>query len=86
MPPKDRLRLNYLGRTAQARPETGHPYQQRPSPPHSRRRGGARLKTDAELMTEKQVLGLKPAPRLEQIGDEHSGRWYDCSQIFHRRG
>jgi hypothetical protein len=24
---------------------------------------------DAELMTEKQVLRLKPAPRLEQIGD-----------------
>ena len=26
---------------------------------------------DAELMTEKQVLGLKQAPRLEQVGDEH---------------
>jgi hypothetical protein len=27
---------------------------------------------DAELMTEKQVLGFKPAPRLEQGDDEHS--------------
>jgi hypothetical protein len=32
---------------------------------------------DAELMTEKQVLGFKPAPRLEQIGDEHSERVQD---------
>jgi hypothetical protein len=29
-------------------------------------------------MTEKQVLGLKPAPRLEQVGDEHSERVQDC--------
>ena len=34
---------------------------------------------DAELMTEKQVLGLKPAPRLEQVGDEHSERVQDCN-------
>ena len=26
-----------------------------------------------------QVLGLKPAPRLEQIGDEHSEREQDCN-------
>ena len=32
---------------------------------------------DAELMTEKQVLRLKPAPRLEQIGDKHSDRVQD---------
>ena len=32
---------------------------------------------DAELMTEKQVLGLKPAPRLEQVDDEHSERVQD---------
>ena len=28
-------------------------------------------------MTEKQVLGLKPAPRLEQVSDEHSERVQD---------
>jgi hypothetical protein len=33
---------------------------------------------DAELMTEKQVLGFKLAPRLEQVGDEHSERAKDC--------
>ncbi len=30
MPPKDRLRLNDLGRADQARPEPSHPHQQRP--------------------------------------------------------
>jgi hypothetical protein len=27
---------------------------------------------NAELMTEKKVLGFKLPPRLEQVGDEHS--------------
>ena len=65
MPPQDSLRLNHLGHAAQVRPEPGHPYEQRAitatqsktrrCPPHS----------DRELMAEKQILGLKPAPRLE---------------------
>jgi hypothetical protein len=25
-------------------------------------------------MAQKQILGLKPAPRLEHVGDEHSKR------------
>ena len=29
------------------------------------------------LMPEKKVLGLKPAPRLEQVGNEHSERVQD---------
>jgi hypothetical protein len=29
------------------------------------------------LMAEKQVLGLKPAARLEQVGDKHSERVQD---------
>ena len=33
--------------------------------------------TDVELMTEKQILSFKPAPRLEQVGDEHSERVQD---------
>jgi hypothetical protein len=28
-------------------------------------------------MTEKQILGCKPAPRLERVGDEHSERVQD---------
>jgi hypothetical protein len=30
-------------------------------------------------MAEKQILSLKPAPRLEQVGDEHSERVQDCN-------
>jgi hypothetical protein len=30
-----------------------------------------------DVMAEKQILGLKPAPRLEQVGDEHSERIQD---------
>src|SRR6516162_2693189 len=33
-------------------------------------------------MTKEQVLGFKPAPRLEQVDDEHSKRVQDCR---HRR-
>jgi hypothetical protein len=28
--------------------------------------------SDVELMMEKQILSLKPAPRLEQVGYKHS--------------
>jgi len=28
-------------------------------------------------MAEKKILSLKPAPRLEQVGDEHSKRVQD---------
>jgi len=72
MPPKDRLRLNHLGCTEQARPETGHPYQQsavNAVQSKTRRRPPQR---NIELMAEKQILGFKPTPRLEQISDEHS--------------
>jgi hypothetical protein len=29
-------------------------------------------------MAQEQVLGFKPPPRLEKIGDEHSERVQDC--------
>ena len=74
MPPKDGLRLNNPGRAEQARPEPGHPDQQGPvtaAQPKTRRR---MPQGDAELMTKEQVLGFKPAPRHEQVDDEHSER------------
>ena len=77
MPPKDGLRLNDLGRTEQARPELGHPYQQRPVTAMQSKARRCLPQSDVELMTEKQVLGLKPAPRLEQVGEEHSERVQD---------
>ena len=67
MPAKDGLRLNHLGRTEQARPEPGHPYQQRPVTAAQSKTRRRTPQGDAELMTEKQVLGFKPAPRLEQV-------------------
>jgi len=33
--------------------------------------------SNIELMTEKQILGFKPTPRLEQISDEHYERMQD---------
>jgi hypothetical protein len=32
---------------------------------------------DIQLMTKKQILGFKPAVRLEQVGDEHPKRVKD---------
>ena len=61
-----------INRTEQARPETGHPYQQsavNAVQSKTRRRPPQR---NIELMAEKQILGFKPTPRREQISDEHS--------------
>jgi len=40
--------------------------------------GCAPPQSDVELMTEKKILGFKPAPRLEQVDDEHSECVQDC--------
>ena len=74
MPTKDGLWLNHLGHAEQARPEPGHPYQQRPVTAAQSKTRRRTPQGDAELMTEKQVLGFKLAPRLEQVGDAHSER------------
>jgi hypothetical protein len=71
MPSQDSLGLYDLGYIAQSGPNPRHPYQQRPVTtvqPQTRRRSP---QCDVELMTEKQVLGFKPASRLEDVGDEH---------------
>jgi len=78
MPPKDSLWLNHLGHAKQTWPEPCHPDQQcliSPAQPKTRWRSP---QNDIELMTEKQILSFKPAPRLEQIDDEHS----ECVQDF----
>jgi len=33
-------------------------------------------------MAEKQILSLKPAPRFEQVGEEHSERVQDCKHAL----
>src|SRR6266404_120105 len=78
MPPKDGLRLNHLGHAEQARPEPGHPHEQRPVTAAQSKTRGRTPQGDAELVTEKQVFGLKSTSRLEQVGDEHSERVQDC--------
>jgi hypothetical protein len=78
MPAKDGVRLNDPGRPEQARPKPSHPDQQSPvtaAQSQTRRRAPQGY---AELMTKEQVLDFKPAPRLEQVDDEHSGRVQDC--------
>src|SRR5438034_6737834 len=74
MPTKDGLWLNHLGHAEQARPEPGHPYQQRPVTAAQSKTRRRTPQGDAELMTEKQVLGFKPARRLEEVNEEHCER------------
>src|SRR5262249_30627100 len=74
MPAKNGLRLNDSCRTQQARPAPGHPDQQgtvTATQPKARRRAP---QGDAELVAEEQVLGFKPARRLEEVNDEHCER------------
>ena len=77
MPTQDSLGLNHLGRTKQAWSEPGHPYQQRSVTAAKSKTRWCPPQSDGELMTQKQILGLKPAPRLEQIADEHTERVQD---------
>jgi hypothetical protein len=77
MPPQDSFRPSYLGQIAQIGLNPGDPHQQRPAAtvqPQTRRRSP---QGDVELMTEKQVLGFKPAPRLKHVDDEHSERMHN---------
>ena len=82
MPPQDSLRLNYLGHSEQVRPEPGHPYEQGAITAAKSKTRRCPLQSDGELMTEKQILGFKPAPRLEQVGDEYSECVQDCKHRY----
>jgi hypothetical protein len=77
MPPQDGFRLNYLGHAGQVRPESGHPYEQCAITAAQPKTRWYPPQGNIELMTEKQILGLKPTPRLEQISDEHYERMQD---------
>src|SRR5439155_466813 len=50
----------------------GHPHQQRAITAPQPKTWRSSPRCDVELMTEKEVLGFKPAPRPEQIGDIRS--------------
>jgi len=70
MPPQDRRRFNDLDHTEQAWPQPGHPHQQRAIAVPQWQAQRPSPYSDIELMTEKQVLGFEPAPRLEDVADE----------------
>src|SRR5262245_49547312 len=67
---------HHLGQIKQIGPNPRDPCKQRPVTtvqPQTRRRP----RGDVELMTDKQILGFKPASRLEDGGDEPSTRMQD---------
>src|SRR4030088_758871 len=72
MPPQDRGRFNDTGQTEQARPQPARPSQQRAITGPQPQTWRSVPQGDVQLMTEKQVLGFKPASRLEQIGEIRS--------------
>jgi hypothetical protein len=78
MPSQDGLRLNHLGRAKKARPEPSHPYEQHAITAAKAQTRWRLPQCNGELMTEKQILSFKPAPRLELVGYKHSERVQDC--------
>jgi len=77
MPTQDCLWLNHLHRIKKARPKPRHPYEKSAITASQSKTRWCPPQSDGQLMTEKQILTLKPAPRLEQVGDEHSQRIQD---------
>ena len=75
MPTQDGLRLNHLHGTKKTRPKPRHPYEQRAITATQSETRWCPPQSDGLLMAEKQILSLKPAPRLEQVCDEHSGAY-----------
>jgi hypothetical protein len=77
MPSQHSLRLDYLHRTKKARRKPGDPYEQHAITAKQSRTRRSASQSDSQLMAEKQILGLKPAPRLEQVDDDHAERAQD---------
>jgi hypothetical protein len=67
------------GHTDQVRPELGYQYEQGAVTTAQSNTRWCSPQRDVELMTQKQILGLKPAPRLEQVNDEKPEREQDRS-------
>jgi len=68
MPTQNRVRLDNARQTKQAWPKPSHPYQQCPVAP-TELPLGCTPQGNIELMPKKDILKLKSAPRLEQVGD-----------------
>ena len=70
MPPQDRVRLHNSSQTEQAWLGPRHPHHQDPVTPAQSQTVRCTPQGNIELMPKKEILGFKPAPRLEQIGDK----------------
>jgi len=70
MPPQDRVGLNDAGQAEQAWPEPSHPDQQCPVTPAEPQTVRCTPQGNIELMSEKEVLDFKPAPRPKQVSDK----------------
>jgi hypothetical protein len=72
MPPQDGGRLHNSSQSQQTWPEPRHPDHQGPVTPPQPQTLRRSSQDNVELMTQKEVLNFKPAPRLEQIADKCS--------------
>ena len=76
---KFRARRSYTWITPRfSRPEPSHPFEQRAITAANAKAMWRSPQSDVELMTEKQILSSKPAPRLELAGYKHSERVQNC--------
>ena len=82
LPTQNGLRLHHLDRTNKARPEPGHPCEQRAISTAQSETRWCPPQSDGKLMAEKQILSFKPAPRFEQVGYKRSERVQDCKHRF----
>jgi hypothetical protein len=63
-PTQDGLRLNHLHRIKKTRPKPRNPAEQRTITAKQSEPRWCPSQSDGQLMAEKQILSLKPAPRL----------------------
>jgi hypothetical protein len=69
--------LSSSGVAQQTRPDLRDPYEQCTLGPAQSKTRRRTPQGNAELVTEKKVLGFKLPPRLKHVGDEHSERVQD---------
>jgi hypothetical protein len=77
MPPQNRFRLYHLSQIEQPGTHSSHPDQQGPIATAQSRLGQCPPQRNIKLMAQKQILGLKPPPRLEQIAKGYCQRVQD---------
>jgi hypothetical protein len=77
MPTQDGLRLNNLNSIKKTGPKPRHTYEKSAITPAQSKTQWFLPQSDSQLMAEQQILCLKAAPRLEQVGGEPSERMQD---------